>query len=138
MTIAETIKALRRDTALTQQRFSYDLGIAISALQNYEAGSRPDMRALYIFYRVSAARGRHDLAEAFREHIHSMPGMKGISLGEERLRPLTRLEESAATIFLDLLRRAMAGGPPELKQLVAGMLDALGMPRADIPAELLL
>lgn len=72
MNVNEAVRNLRKHLRRTQQSFASELGISISALNNYERSRRPESRRMHIFYLAAKQAAREDLARVFWKALSEM------------------------------------------------------------------
>jgi transcriptional regulator with XRE-family HTH domain len=91
VTINQAVRALRKQVKKTQQIFATELGISISALNNYERRRTPEPKQLLAFQRAAMDAGRYDLANVFRTEAAEALGWEssmytGVPLDLSKLR----------------------------------------------------
>lgn len=74
--VNQAIRGLREHVKQSQQVFATELGISISALNNYEQKRIPELKKLFAFERAAIKARRDDLALIFNRAIKEGIGLK--------------------------------------------------------------
>jgi transcriptional regulator with XRE-family HTH domain len=136
VTINQAVRALRRHVKKTQQIFATELGISISALNNYERKRIPEPKQLLTFERAAIDAGRHDLAKVFEAALREAlglgwtvpPGEQGLGIlwSLMKLPPRDEFEQEATRTVLNSLRGLSP--PAKGKAIVDAIGAAIGDP----------
>jgi transcriptional regulator with XRE-family HTH domain len=114
MEVAVAIKELRLHERLSQQEFASRYGLAVSTIQNLEAGLPPSLKTLVTLFAGAEQAERFDLADVLRAQIF-------VAVGGAQVRSVPRDEFQA--IAADYLFTCLED--PGKKHLAASVLKAL-------------
>lgn len=115
MTVNKAVRALRKHVKKTQQVFATELGMSISALQNYEQNRTPEPKQLMAFQRAARDAGRDDLANVFQEAFRK-------ALGGVLADPIGWYEREA----IQALERCLSGSA-DYQDIVATVMSAVAL-----------